>query len=289
MHRDSGTHRYGSLASGPSNFNVPVRFTDSYYWDTPTGRRHLNSSTDAISVKDSGVYTFVADKGKRSSTNRDNTNPSSATLHVGVQAMVACVHAVPNIANYRIKEELDPNSFPLRRFQLVETPLTVTGEARYRPQRTALTTQADIHQYSNDDTPGHSADTEEGQDHHYAPASAPDLPVCDGEDNSSPGATGPDPLQAVPESDEEERPYGIAAANSAYEDTNLYQNEIVSDNHNPAPRYCAVNANHNEPTPSMSRNSLYGRHPENMTTACDSTSTMEDLGILYGNCPATDE
>ncbi|XP_019630588.1 PREDICTED: uncharacterized protein LOC109474678 [Branchiostoma belcheri] len=163
---------------------------------------------------------------------------------------------------------------------------------------TTLTTQADIHQYSNDDTPGHSGDTEEGQDHIYASAAPPPLPVCDDEDNLSPGATGPCPLQAahswdseegqdhlytsednkspeatVPyplqsesgqtdsqideiESDEEERPYGMATENPVYEDTNLSQS-------NPTPPYCAVDSNQVETNPSVSRNSLYGQQLEN--------------------------
>ncbi|KAI8521388.1 hypothetical protein Bbelb_011420 [Branchiostoma belcheri] len=121
--------------------------------------------------------------------------------------MAVCVPAVPSIANHCIKEELNPNTFSLRHFHLAETQTAAAD--------TALTTQAEIHQYSNDDTPEHSADTEEGQDHHYASAAPPPLPVCDDEDNPSPRATGPDPLQAAPgqpashidetESDEEER------------------------------------------------------------------------------------
>ncbi|KAI8511079.1 hypothetical protein Bbelb_101790 [Branchiostoma belcheri] len=204
----------------------------------------------------------------------------------------------------RTLEELDPNTFETPSVTCVcaedarSRSLSVT-RAQAAAADTALNAQEETHQYSNDDTPGHSADTKEGRDHHYASA-APPLPVCDGEDNSSPGATGLDPLQAVPgqpasqidesESDEEERPYGMAAANSAYEDTNLYQNEIVSGNHNPGLRYSVVNATQSETTPSIqeSRNSLYGQQPENMTMVCDSTRS-EDLDVLYGNCPATDE
>ncbi|KAI8511228.1 hypothetical protein Bbelb_103280 [Branchiostoma belcheri] len=233
---------------------------------------------------------------KQSSTNRNHTNPSSATFHAGVQAMVISVPAVPNA--YQIQEELDPNTFSLRRSQLVQTP-SVTDEARSRLHAvtqtaaadTAVTTQAEIHQYSNDDTSGHSADTEEGQ-HHYASAAPPPLPVGEDEDSSSPGATSPYPLQPRSgqhvrqtdeiESDEEEMPYGMATENPVYEDTNL--NQI-----NPTPYYCAVNENQSETTPSVSRNSLYGRQPENSTAAHDSIRTTENLDILYQSCQATDE
>ncbi|XP_019619858.1 PREDICTED: uncharacterized protein LOC109466568 [Branchiostoma belcheri] len=174
---------------------------NSYYWNTPSGRRHLNSYTDIITIKnftekDSGVYTYVADKAAD----------------------------------------------------------------------TAFTTQVEVHQYSNDDTPGHSADTEEGQDQ--------------GQSASHIDET---------ESDEEERPYGMAAANSAYEDTDLHQNETVPGNHNTAPHYCAANSDQVGTTPSVSRNSLYGQQCENITVARNSTSIADDLGILYGSCPATDE
>ncbi|KAI8517994.1 hypothetical protein Bbelb_040110 [Branchiostoma belcheri] len=124
--------------------------------------------------------------------------------------MVACVPAVPNA--YHIEEELDPNTFSQRRSQLVKTP-PVAREAPSCSQcmtqdpvaNTTLTTQAEIHhQYSNDDSPGHSGDTEEGQDHQYASVAPPPLPVCDDEHNSSPGATGPYPLQAAHSWDSEE-------------------------------------------------------------------------------------
>ncbi|KAI8517993.1 hypothetical protein Bbelb_040100 [Branchiostoma belcheri] len=154
--------------------------------------------------------------------------------------MSVCVPAVPNIENNTINEDLDLKTFSQRGFKLDKNQTAVAD--------TTLTTQAEIHhQYSNDDSPGHSGDSEEGQDHQYA-----------SEGNSSRGATGPDPQQLLEqpasqideiESDEEIRPYGIAAANSA--------------------------------------NSLYGQQPENITTARNGIE--EDLGNLYGSCPATDE
>ncbi|CAH1266248.1 Hypp3327 [Branchiostoma lanceolatum] len=151
--------------------------------------------------------------------------------------MAVCVniHAIPSIVNHEIKEELESDTFPLRRFQLVETSYVTAGEAHSRSQGvtetavadTTLTTQAEIHQYSNEDTSVHSGDTEEGQDHRHASAAPSRPPVCDDEGSSSPGATGhsvnSDPLEAAAgqpasqiediESDEEERPYGIATEN----------------------------------------------------------------------------
>ncbi|KAI8486280.1 hypothetical protein Bbelb_359960 [Branchiostoma belcheri] len=135
--------------------------------------------------------------GKRSSADPNNTNSNSlhATLHVGVQAMIVCVPAVPNIADNYAKDGLDTNTFSLRRFQSEETTsVTSIEEAVSRSTAdTALTTQADIHQYSNVDTSGDSGDAA---------------------------------------SDEKEMMYGIATANSVYEDTNLNQS-------NPTPHYCA--------------------------------------------------
>ncbi|KAI8517992.1 hypothetical protein Bbelb_040090 [Branchiostoma belcheri] len=193
--------------------------------------------------------------------------------------MAVSVPAVPNIENHTINEELDLNTFSQRGFKLDENQTAVAD--------TTLTTQAEIHhQYSNDDTPGHSGDTEEGQDHQYA-----------SEGNSSRGATGPDPQQVLEqpasqineiESDEEIRPYGIAAANSAYEDTNLYQNECVPGSDDPA-----VNENEVKTAPSVSRNSLYeiacmDSNPKTSPCTMARNSTAEDLGILYGHCPAMD-
>ncbi|KAI8500446.1 hypothetical protein Bbelb_220120 [Branchiostoma belcheri] len=242
----------------------------------------------------------------------------NATFHAGVQAIVVCVPAVPNI--YHIQEERDPNTFSLR--QSVQTP-SVTGQARpchHSVTQTAaadaaFTTRAEIHQYSNDDTPGHSGDTDEGQEHHYASA-APH------EDSSSPGATCPDSLQLgsgqpvsqidEAECDEEERPYGMATDNPLYEDTNINRSDqtphycAVNENQvetspfsslygqqpedtnlnrgNPTPYYCAVNVN---PTvPPFSTNSLYGQQPENNIMAHGSTRTTD---MLYESCPATDE
>ncbi|KAI8511229.1 hypothetical protein Bbelb_103290 [Branchiostoma belcheri] len=258
-----------------SVFDIKLRYANSYYLSTPSGRIELPNSADVsmmknLPVMDSGVYTFVAEKGEARSRPHSVTQTSAAD--------------------------------------------------------TALSTRAEIHQYSNDDTPGHSGDTEEGQDH-YASAAPPPLPVCDG---YGPGATGPDPLQPgagqpvchmdETESDEEERPYGMATENPVYEDTNLNQSHptpyycAVNVNQsestpsvsrsslygqqpentdlnlsNPTPCYCAVNENQVETTCSLSRNSLYGQQPENMTAAHDSARTTEDLDILYESCQATDE
>ncbi|KAI8486279.1 hypothetical protein Bbelb_359950 [Branchiostoma belcheri] len=110
--------------------------------------------------------------------------------------MIVCVPAVPNIADDCAKKELDTNTLSLRRFQSDET-LSVIEEARScTAADTALATQAEIHQYSNVDTSGDFED-------------------------------------AAP--DEEEMMYGIATANSVYEDTNLNQSNSTS--HNYAYRY----------------------------------------------------
>ncbi|KAI8509415.1 hypothetical protein Bbelb_132630 [Branchiostoma belcheri] len=132
---------------------------------------------------------------KRSSADPNNTNSNSlhATLHVGVQAMIVCVPAVPNIAVNYAKDGLDPNTFSQRRVQSDETRSVIEEARTCTAADTALATQAEIHQYSNVDTSGDFED-------------------------------------AAP--DEEEMMYGIATANSVYEDTNLNQS-------NPTPHYCA--------------------------------------------------
>ncbi|KAI8486795.1 hypothetical protein Bbelb_355430 [Branchiostoma belcheri] len=160
---------------------------------------------------------------KWSSANQNNTNTSRATLHVGAQAMIVCFPAILNIADNYAKEELDPNTFSLRRFQSHETTsVAIIEEARScTAADTAITTQAEIHQYSNVDTSGDSGDAE---------------------------------------SNEEEMLYGIATANSVYEDTNLNQSNSTSH---------------------------YHAQPENINSVPEHTSTTEDLGILYRSCTAT--
>ncbi|XP_019632361.1 PREDICTED: uncharacterized protein LOC109475993 [Branchiostoma belcheri] len=61
--------------------------------------------------------------------------------------------------------------------------------------------------------------------------------------------------------DEEEMMYGIATANSVYEDTNLNQSSI-----HPTPHYCAVIVNSVEMTYSIPRNSLYEQQHENINS-----------------------
>eukprot|EP00058_Branchiostoma_floridae_P008870 XP_002594358.1 hypothetical protein BRAFLDRAFT_72233 [Branchiostoma floridae] len=241
--RPRSVERFPGFRPSNTNFSkIALRFrADSYYWDTPTGRRHLHSFADPVMItnftaKDSGVYTLVADKAA--------------------------------------------DSFP--------------------------TTQAEVHHYSNDVTSPsvRSGDPEAGLDHCYASAAPPPLPVCDDEDNSSPQAADhyedidlPEIAPGQPasqtsteetKSDEEEMPYGIAASNSVYEDANTYH-RTSSDNNTQTSQYCAVDANQIETNCSLSRNSLYGHHSENIAVARYCSNATEGLGTLYGSCPSTDE
>ncbi|KAI8509418.1 hypothetical protein Bbelb_132660 [Branchiostoma belcheri] len=94
--------------------------------------------------------------GKRTSADPNNTNSNSlhATFHVGVQAMIVCVPAVPNIAVNYAKDGLDQNTLSLRRFQSDETRAVIEEARSCTAADTVLATQAEIHQYSNVDTSG---------------------------------------------------------------------------------------------------------------------------------------
>eukprot|EP00058_Branchiostoma_floridae_P015392 XP_002600880.1 hypothetical protein BRAFLDRAFT_75836 [Branchiostoma floridae] len=216
------------------------------------------------------------------------------------------IHAVANIVNHLTKEELDPNNVSLRRVQLVEEAQSCTQSVNQTPVADSdLTTQAETHQYSNDDASLSPEDPEWGLDDIYASAEPPDLPVASDEDipgaadhsentdirlEDASGQPESQIEEAAAESDEEVMPYGTAKANTIYEDTNT-SHISSSGMYAPTEHHCAVDVNQIEMSScSLSRNSLYEQQSENISTVVsDGSSTREGLGSLYEGCPTNEE
>eukprot|EP00058_Branchiostoma_floridae_P016078 XP_002601566.1 hypothetical protein BRAFLDRAFT_110432 [Branchiostoma floridae] len=179
------------------------------------------------------LTTLICWRKQRTNRPREKNSTTSATLHVGVQAMVVCIpfHTLRELTEYSTEGESDLNAFPLRPLREIHWSRMKMGDTNYSlhcvlealPADTVGTTEVQVHHYDNDDVPGA---VEDGQDHQYASAAPPPLPVY--RENTT-HAVNPDVLAGVTENSalqigKDEMPYGVAAANT------LYQRDMALNN-----------------------------------------------------------
>eukprot|EP00058_Branchiostoma_floridae_P016974 XP_002602462.1 hypothetical protein BRAFLDRAFT_63449 [Branchiostoma floridae] len=191
---------------------------------------------------------------------REHIGIASTTLHIGVQAMAVCIphHSLLMVTDQSREGESSPNDFPLRRLRSRETHWSemIKGATQCSFHYVTEAHQADtngvaeaeVYHYDNDDA---SDADEEAQYHQYDSAAPPPLPVYE--------ETAPKVLVEEEsdqpafhignaETDEEEMPYGVAAANSLYQrDMTPNRSDVTSErSYSAYANSCAVEGNRME-------------------------------------------
>ncbi|CAH1241142.1 LGR5 [Branchiostoma lanceolatum] len=275
------------------------------------------------------LFSIALFRWRKRRTRREHNHTAGATLHMGVQAMAVGIpiRTLPQLTEDSTEEESSPNAFPLRLLRLRETHWSAmkVGAAQYGfhgvadalPADTVGTTDAQVHHYDNDD----ASDADE--DHQRASVAPPPLPAYentaahadtvgttdaqvhhyDNDDASDAGddhqhaSAAPPPLPAyentaahAENTDEvEDRPYGIAQANTLYQGATAPNRRTLTNEHSSstATNYSAADVTQTE-TVSID---LYRQQTDHTAMARDITTTFhdceEDFGILYGCDAAT--
>eukprot|EP00058_Branchiostoma_floridae_P016975 XP_002602463.1 hypothetical protein BRAFLDRAFT_63448 [Branchiostoma floridae] len=188
---------------------------------------------------------------------QDHISTTITILNFGVQAMAVCIphHNLLKLTDDSREGESNQNAFPLRRLRPREAHWsTMTmGATQYsfhcvaeaRQADTDGTTEAEVHHYDNDDA---SDADEEEQYHQYASAAPLPLPVY--EETASKVLVEEESDQPAfhvgsTETGEEEKPYGVAAANSLYQrDTAPNRSGLTSVHEcHASANYCAIEGN----------------------------------------------
>ncbi|CAH1241141.1 LGR5 [Branchiostoma lanceolatum] len=228
------------------------------------------------------LFSTAVFRWRKRRTRRENTHTTGATLHMGVQAMAVCIplHTLPELTEDSTEGESNSNAFPLRRMRKSHWTAMKMGAAQYSfhkvedaPTGDAVgTTDAQVHHYDNDDA------SDAGDDHQHASAAPPPLPAYE---NTAAHAENTDEV--------EDRPYGIAQANTLYQGATAPNRRTLTNEHSSstATNYSAADVTQTE-TVSID---LYRQQTDHTAMARDITTTFhdceEDFGILYGCDAAT--
>ncbi|CAH1226200.1 LGR6 [Branchiostoma lanceolatum] len=259
-----------------------------------------------------GIALFCCSRKRQTSRSRGNSGAVSTTLlHTGLQAMAVGIplHILPELTEDPTEGETNTSAFPLRQLRSREShwsamKMRATQYSLHRgteapPADAVGTTDAQVHHYDNDD----EAD-EEFSHHHGASAVPPPQPVYEEtavhavdayvlEGSSEQPAF---QIENAETGEEEELPYGVAAANSLYQrdsDVNRGTASIyyVTDMNQIEERHYATaetNALYQRDT---GITDVYGQQTDYIGMARDINTTsrdsVEDFGILYGSTCAT--
>eukprot|EP00058_Branchiostoma_floridae_P013856 XP_002599344.1 hypothetical protein BRAFLDRAFT_64303 [Branchiostoma floridae] len=225
---------------------------------------------------------------------RATRNTAGAAVQVGLEAMAARnpVNAMVDVVEEEENTDANlPQSLPRDETQSA-TATEATGTCQCVTETdTTHTTEADIHVYSNDDTSADSDEDEEAPHHQYASAAPPPVPDID-DDDGNPGqeTAGYSTTEMVQEehstsqneSGDEDKPYGIAAANVVYQATAVHQSLSHGN-----PTICET-PSYDTPTCIAVQESLSHGNP---TDVCESlsydTPTVAQQSMSYGNPTCT--